>query len=108
MGVGRPVATATTATAVGVAGMFFTWLTGKEARDDARATAREAREQQRLENAYIELLDVAERTGQWVRMVCPVWDTNPRSGLLNCRRCQNKRTPRRSSTHSGPLRYGSG
>ena len=72
-----PVATATTATAVGVAGMFFTWLTGKEARDDARATAREAREQQRLENAYIELLDVAERTGQWVRMVCPVWDTNP-------------------------------
>jgi hypothetical protein len=68
-----PVATAT----VAVPGIFFTWLTGKQGRDDARAIAKEAREQQRLENAYVDLLDMAERVGQWVRMVYPMIDTNP-------------------------------
>ncbi len=71
------VATGTTATIVGGAGIFFTWLTGKQARDDARATTREARQQQRLESTYVDLLDMAERAGQWVRMVYPIWDTNP-------------------------------
>jgi hypothetical protein len=66
-----PTATA----AVGTAGIVFTWLTGKQARDDARAAAREAREQQRLENAYVGLLDMAERAGQWVQMVYPIVDT---------------------------------
>jgi hypothetical protein len=68
-----PVATAT----AGVAGMFFTWLTGKQSRDDARAIAKETRDQQRLENAYIELLDVAERVGHWAQMAFPIMDTNP-------------------------------
>jgi hypothetical protein len=72
-----PVATGTTATIVGGAGMFFTWLTGKQARDDARATAREARQLQRLENTYVGLLDMAERAGQWVQTVLPIVDTNP-------------------------------
>ncbi|QYL19163.1 hypothetical protein [Mycolicibacterium pallens] len=71
------MATATVAISIGGAGIFFTWLTGKQARDDARASAREAREQERLENAYIGMLDMAERVGQWVRMVYPLWDTVP-------------------------------
>ncbi len=65
-----PIATAT----AGVAGIVFTWLTGKQARDDTRAIAREARQQQRLEDAYVELLKMAERVGQWAQMVCPVID----------------------------------
>ena len=68
-----PVATGT----VGVAEIIFTWLTGKQARDDARQTAREARLQQRLENAYIELLDMAERVGHWAQSAYPFFDTNP-------------------------------
>lgn len=72
-----PVATGITAAIVGGAGMFFTWLTGKQSRDAARADAKEAREQQRLENAYVDLLDMAERAGQWALMVLPVVDTNP-------------------------------
>jgi hypothetical protein len=74
--------------AAGVAGMFFTWLTGKQGRDHAetiaseklehdRLIATEARQQQRLENAYIELLDIGERVGQWAQMAYPLWDTNP-------------------------------
>ena len=79
-----PVATAT----VGVAGIFGTWLTGKQGRDRAEAISREtlaqerllaneARKQQRLENAYVDLLDMAERAGQWAQMVLPMIDTNP-------------------------------
>ena len=54
------VAPVTTGT-VGVAGMLFTWLATKQNSDDAGATAKEARVQQRLENAYIELLDIGHR-----------------------------------------------
>ncbi|WP_084026952.1 hypothetical protein [Mycobacterium avium] len=68
-----PVATAT----VGIAGIIFTWLTGKQARDDARATAWEARYQQRLEVAYLELLKMAERAGQWAQFVYPVYQSGP-------------------------------
>jgi hypothetical protein len=63
-----PVATATAGVVAGGIGIFFTWLTGKQARDDARAAARETREQHRLENAYVDLLDMAERAGQWVQI----------------------------------------
>jgi hypothetical protein len=45
--------------------------------DDAGATAKEARVQQRLENAYIELLDMTERAGQWVQTVYPMINTMP-------------------------------
>jgi hypothetical protein len=72
-----PVATATTAIAIGGAGIVFTWLTGKQARDHARAIAKEARVEQRLESAYIELLEIAERAGQWAEMAYPVTGTNP-------------------------------
>ncbi len=72
-----PVATGATASIVGGAGIVFTWLTGKQARDDARASTREARVQQRLENTYVDLLDMAEQIGVWAQMVCPVGDTIP-------------------------------
>lgn len=68
---------------VGVAGIFGTWLTGKQSRDQAlktleeqlsheRLQAREAREQARLEAAYVELLKMAEQVGNWAQMVEPV------------------------------------
>jgi hypothetical protein len=67
---------------VGALGIIFTWLTGKQSRDQALATlrqqlghdrlqAREAREQERLENAYLELLKMAERVGQWAQTIYP-------------------------------------
>jgi len=79
-----PVATA----AVGIAGIFGTWLNGKQARDDAkqlagqvltheRTLAEDARKQQRLESAYIELLEMAERASQWAHIAYPLMDTNP-------------------------------
>ncbi|MGB8386684.1 hypothetical protein [Mycobacterium sp.] len=81
-----PAATAAATTTVGVAGIFFTWLTGKQGRDHAetisnqrltheRLLAKEAREQERLENAYVELLRMAERAGQWAQMVYPVFQS---------------------------------
>lgn len=76
-----PVATGTTATIVGVSGVFFGWLNGKQARDDARATAWEARYQQRLEAAYLELLKMAERAGQWAQMVYPMIGPGPDAPL---------------------------
>ena len=83
-----PVATATAATALGGAGIVFTWLTGKQGRDHAEAIfnqqltheqllAKEAREQQRLENAYVDLLDMAQRVGHWAQRAYPIMDTNP-------------------------------
>jgi hypothetical protein len=76
------VAPAATGT-VGAYGIFIAWLTGKQGRHHAetitretlaheRLLAQEAREQQRLENAYVELLRMAERAGQWSQMVYPV------------------------------------
>lgn len=76
-----PVATAGT----GTFGVFFTWLSGKQGRDHAERTAREqlaqqrllaqdARDQERLENAYLELLRMVEGLGQWVQHVHPSVD----------------------------------
>jgi hypothetical protein len=73
---------------VGGLGIVFTWLTGKQSRDQALATlrqqlghdrlqAREAREQERLESAYLELLKMAERVGVWAQMVYPVFQSGP-------------------------------
>lgn len=83
-----PVATAVASIAVGVGGVFFTWLTGRQGREHAEAIlavqlsqdrllASEARVQQRLETAYVDLLDMAGRAGQWAQMVLPMIDTNP-------------------------------
>jgi hypothetical protein len=82
-----PVASAAAMTTLGVAGIFATWLNAKQGRDHAetiskdqlaheRLLAKEAREQQRLETAYVNLLDIAERAGQWAQMVYPMIDTN--------------------------------
>ncbi|HEX6758636.1 MAG TPA: hypothetical protein VF086_09550 [Propionibacteriaceae bacterium] len=76
------------AAVVGISGIFFTWLTGKQARDQAHQTAdkrldhertmaHDAREQERRANAYVRLLTVVERIGQWAQMVKPMLDTNP-------------------------------
>jgi hypothetical protein len=73
---------------VGVAGIWGTWFTGKQSRDQALATlrqqlghdrlqAREAREQERLESAYLELLKMVHRAGQWAEMVYPVFQSGP-------------------------------
>lgn len=70
------------------AGVAFTWLTGKQGRDQVermaqerheheRTMAREAREQERLASAYVRLLGMAERIGQWAHMVKPMLDTIP-------------------------------
>lgn len=73
---------------VGVAGIFGTWITGKQGRDHAervateklqhdRELAREARVQQRKETAYVALLEMVERTGQWVFSVLPMIEPGP-------------------------------
>ncbi len=67
------VATAT----VGVAGIVGTWLTANRGLAHERRLATEARQQQRLENAYVDLLDVAERVGHWAQLAWPVRDTEP-------------------------------
>jgi hypothetical protein len=83
-----PVTTARGPTIVGVAGIAATWLTAKQGRSHAeriseqqftheRLLANQALKQQPLENAYIDLLDMAERAGQFVQMVYPMLDTNP-------------------------------
>jgi hypothetical protein len=42
-----------------------------------RLLASDARDQQRLESAYVDLVDMAERVGQWAQLVLPMIDTNP-------------------------------
>jgi hypothetical protein len=69
-----PVATATTAIAVGVAGILATYFTGGKRLAHEQLLAEEAREQQRLENAYVGLLDMTERAGQWAQMAYPFMD----------------------------------
>jgi hypothetical protein len=77
-----PVAAATSGVVVGAVGMVITWLTSKQGRDTSeeisrntleqeRVLASEARKQQRLEDAYVELLDMAEMVGTWAQMAYP-------------------------------------
>jgi hypothetical protein len=42
-----------------------------------RLLAKEAREQQRLESAYVRMLAMTEQAGQWAQKLCPLMDTNP-------------------------------
>jgi hypothetical protein len=83
-----PVAAASGGVVGGGLGAFFTWLTGKQSRDQVvktleeqfghdRLQAREAREQERLENAYLELVKMAARVGNWAQMVYPTVETAP-------------------------------
>lgn len=82
------VATATVAVVIGVAGIVATFKTAKQGREHAetvlgeqlaheRKLATEARDQQRLETAYVDLLEMAEAAGQWVQLVLPMLDTDP-------------------------------
>lgn len=75
-------------TVLGLAGIFGTWFTGKQSRDQAlvalqeqfdhdRLQAREAREQQRLENAYTELLRVTAQAGYWAQAIEPMVQIGP-------------------------------
>jgi len=84
---------ATAAVIVGVTGIVFTWLTGKQAREQAelvadkrleheRTMAHEARRQERRGNAYVRLLTVVETTGQWAQMVKPMLDSDPPQEVL--------------------------
>jgi hypothetical protein len=83
-----PVISAAIGAAVGVIGIVFPFLTGKQARDQAEQTtqnrlehertmAQEAREQERRGNAYVRLLTVVETMGQWAQMVKPMLDSDP-------------------------------
>ena len=69
-------------------GAFITWFTGKQSRDQAlealqeqlghdRLQAREAREQERLENAYTELLQVTTQAGYWAQAIEPMVQIGP-------------------------------
>jgi hypothetical protein len=62
---------------IGVAGLLAGWLNLREGNKHERTMAREAREQERLGNAYVRLLGMAERAGQWAQMVKPIMDTDP-------------------------------
>lgn len=83
-----PVMTGAVGITVGITGIVATYKTGKQGRQHAEALARqknehdaalakEQRDQQRRSEAYIELLVMAERVGQWVSMVRPMLDTDP-------------------------------
>jgi hypothetical protein len=62
---------------VAISAQVTSALTSRGDRKHERLLAKEAREQQRLENAYVDLLDMAEQAGQWGQMVYPLMDTNP-------------------------------
>ncbi|ORB49410.1 hypothetical protein BST43_23395 [Mycobacteroides saopaulense] len=72
----------------GALGAYFVWRAGKEGREHAetvssqqlshaRQLAQDARKQQRLETAYVALLQMTERVGQWAHSVCPMLQTDP-------------------------------
>lgn len=67
---------------------MFTWLTGKQSRDQAlktlqeqlghdRLQAREEREQERLATAYLGLLKMTEQVGQWAEKLYPMLQKGP-------------------------------
>ncbi len=60
--------------AVGTAGIVFTWVTGKQARDAARAVDRDGRAKQLLERSYTDVVAMAERVTLWT-LVMPVVET---------------------------------
>lgn len=82
------MATGVVGAVTGGLGVFFTWLSGKQGRDhteklterqlkNALQLAQDARKQQRLEIAYVALLQMTERVGQWAHSVRPMLQTNP-------------------------------
>lgn len=69
---------------VGLAGIAATlagtltanWTAGRE-RQHKEELAREERRQTRLADAYVEVLKIAEGTGQWAQLVRPAFDSDP-------------------------------
>jgi hypothetical protein len=83
-----PVAAASGGLLGGAIGAYFAWLSGKQSRDQISQTlqdqfghdrlqAREAREQERLQNAYLELLKMTEQVGVWAEMIYPMFEDGP-------------------------------
>jgi hypothetical protein len=62
---------------VAVAGIAATYGAGRSGRKHAEKLAREARTQERLADAYVEVLTIAARVGAWAQSVRPILDTNP-------------------------------
>jgi hypothetical protein len=73
---------------VALAGIASTFATASRGRaqaerlasqsyDRSDAASREARRQERLATAYVEVLDIAEQVGQWAQSLSPVMDTIP-------------------------------
>ena len=62
---------------VALAGIGATLLAGKLERGHCERMARDARQQERLAEAYVRVLVLAEHVGHWAQMVEPVWDFDP-------------------------------
>jgi hypothetical protein len=73
---------------LGLGGIASTLIVAKQGRehvermaganhDHERTMAREARDQERFGNAYMQLLVMVERAGQWAQMVNPMRETDP-------------------------------
>ena len=62
---------------VALAGIGATLLAGKLERGHSERMTREARQQERLAEAYVHLLVLVGRVGQWAQTVEPMWDCDP-------------------------------
>jgi len=62
---------------VGLAGLVVAALAGRLDRVSSRKMVREERHQQRLADAYVALLEVAEKIGNWAALVRPALDSMP-------------------------------
>src|SRR5262245_50739995 len=63
--------------AVGLTGVIVAAISGWRDRRHSGEEAETERQQRRLAEAYVDLLQTAERTGQWVSAIHPVIDTVP-------------------------------
>lgn len=62
---------------VGLAGLGATVWTSKRAREHAEKLATGQRQQERLQDAYLALLQAMRRSGLWAQNVKPTLDTDP-------------------------------
>ena len=62
---------------VALAGIGATLLAGKLAHGHSERMTLAARQRERLAEAYVRLLVLAGRVGQWAQMVEPMWDFDP-------------------------------
>ena len=95
-----------------MAGLVATYLTAARGRDQVermtlagqkheRKMTREAREQDRIAGAYIGLLRMTERIGQWAQLVNPMYQPNPDRPHPDLRR---RLTLGRRSERMAPMR----